>query len=1066
MKIGIYIWHPKNEKRYCIGEWNPSKKQYIGMSEKEGAKFRIKQEIKSKTGTSKYELSDIIIDSCKIYDFYNPDNRPSGFDKLIHSNLRNYFGNEVQLSFENNQRSEFFELKNYKNQLSIFKNAVEKTAKNDWKNFDPERPFSFGPRKGSQDEAIEAIKNCKSKKFLLGAKCRFGKTFTSYEAMKERKAEKVLIMTFRPSDTKNAWREDLNTHQDFKSYTFYNQDQIEEFRQEIGNKVLFISFQKVNKSLKDNPQLYEDLKNENFDMIIVDEDQIGAHRKENRDLVENLKSDFLLVVTGTPELEFISNEFGDNFYKFDYIDEQKLKEYYENTKDKDYEDYRVMPKLELYSFDLSNKFSNTFTDLNGFQISKFFEIENDKFVHSAYIKKLLDYLSMTNDSAEKLDEAFGIFCSERNLNHGLWKLPSIKSCKLLKEILNNHSFFKDFHVEVLPESDKSPAQIEKICKENGRTIWLTVMKNTVGVTVKSWTYTISLYGSGDSTLTSYIQYIFRAGSPGKDVFYSFDFCPKRVLSVADNFAEAHSAGNKKSDYDNSIREVLNYLPIFAYKDSGTWNKLELNDFFKNMSRYTSERSCVSLLYEEFELLKDFEEIKNFEKLSKVLIAKNDALKSLKVEIEKKEFKKSSEKKELSNKDFVERAYNAFMNIYTWIKYSKDSINDVDDFINKIKSFKDDYLGWLGFSEEFINSLIQIMEISKKRFNIVIQKFAHFKFSFNREDVPQELAERMIKKFSDNKGSICDFYCQGPTLLKLAKNYGFKELYARIPNNDKRLEFIIKKELIDVNIIKEEDMHFDKIIMNPPYNGNLHLKILQEAMKHGDEIVNLSPIRWLQDPLAEYKKNSDWKKFEDIRKRIKNLEVVPMKYAMTLFSVDFPMDIGIYHITENGNFDVSTLVNQLLKKVLLKMPTAKNFDKNQKDGWRVKISVAGGGKNGGGGAGRKIDLASQKLICFKDGMKDGKPWYDFYGKNQFSRCTPEIHWSILFDSEDEANNWIAVQYTNLGKWIYNEMTMDMAIRPSNFLWLPTYTHPWTDKDLYEYFGLTEDEIKEIECSIKL
>ena len=48
------------------------------------------------------------------------------------------------------------------------------------------------------------------------------------------------------------------------------------------------------------------------------------------------------------------------------------------------------------------------------------------------------------------------------------------------------------------------------------------------------------------------------------------------------------------------------------------------------------------------------------------------------------------------------------------------------------------------------------------------------------------------------------------------------------------------------------MHFDKIIMNPPYCRNLHLKILREAMKHGDEIVNLSPIRWLQDPLAEYK----------------------------------------------------------------------------------------------------------------------------------------------------------------------------------------------------------------------
>ena len=48
------------------------------------------------------------------------------------------------------------------------------------------------------------------------------------------------------------------------------------------------------------------------------------------------------------------------------------------------------------------------------------------------------------------------------------------------------------------------------------------------------------------------------------------------------------------------------------------------------------------------------------------------------------------------------------------------------------------------------------------------------------------------------------------------------------------------------------MHFDKIIMNPPYNRNLHLKILRQVMNKADEVVNLSPIRWLQDPLAEMK----------------------------------------------------------------------------------------------------------------------------------------------------------------------------------------------------------------------
>ena len=81
------------------------------------------------------------------------------------------------------------------------------------------------------------------------------------------------------------------------------------------------------------------------------------------------------------------------------------------------------------------------------------------------------------------------------------------------------------------------------------------------------------------------------------------------------------------------------------------------------------------------------------------------------------------------------------------------------------------------------------------------------------------------------------------------------------------------------------MKFDHIIMNPPYCRNLHLKILNEAICYSDDIVNLSPIRWLQDPLAEYKKNSDWKKFEDIRNKIESLEVIPIEYAKNAFNID-------------------------------------------------------------------------------------------------------------------------------------------------------------------------------------
>ena len=92
------------------------------------------------------------------------------------------------------------------------------------------------------------------------------------------------------------------------------------------------------------------------------------------------------------------------------------------------------------------------------------------------------------------------------------------------------------------------------------------------------------------------------------------------------------------------------------------------------------------------------------------------------------------------------------------------------------------------------------------------------------------------------------------------------------------------ELIDLMNRTTDKMKFDHIIMNPPYCKNLHLKILNEAIHHSDDIVNLSPIRWLQDPLAEYKRNSDFKKFKEIRERIESIDVIDAATSTRLFNI--------------------------------------------------------------------------------------------------------------------------------------------------------------------------------------
>ena len=97
------------------------------------------------------------------------------------------------------------------------------------------------------------------------------------------------------------------------------------------------------------------------------------------------------------------------------------------------------------------------------------------------------------------------------------------------------------------------------------------------------------------------------------------------------------------------------------------------------------------------------------------------------------------------------------------------------------------------------------------------------------------------------------------------------------------------------------MKFNHICMNPHYCRNLHLKILNEAINHSGDIVNLSPIRWLQDPLAEYKRNSDFKKFTEIRERIESIDVIKVTDAETLFGISLPFNLGVYHITKYGGW---------------------------------------------------------------------------------------------------------------------------------------------------------------------
>ena len=263
------------------------------------------------------------------------------------------------------------------------------------------------------------------------------------------------------------------------------------------------------------------------------------------------------------------------------------------------------------------------------------------------------------------------------------------------------------------------------------------------------------------------------------------------------------------------------------------------------------------------------------------------------------------------------------------------------------------------------------------------------------------------------------------------------------------------------------MKFDHIIMNPPYGRNLHLKILNEAINHSDDIVNLSPIRWLKDPLAEYKRNSNFKKFTEIRERIENIEIISASEARDAFSIEIFSDLGVYYINKHGGFDTSNFwklvrtpaqVMMLNKLIQLKDNIADHTEKNKRDGIRVPLTDIGGN--------RGYRNVYKELAYVIDGCKDGKDWTKC--KNMGGYEKPEgcpLPSSIKFNTVVEAQNFYDSFFTKFYTWLCNITKAQQNLNPGLLPWLGDYTHTWTDDDLYKYFNLSDDEIKIIEDEIK-
>jgi len=286
---------------------------------------------------------------------------------------------------------------------------------------------------------------------------------------------------------------------------------------------------------------------------------------------------------------------------------------------------------------------------------------------------------------------------------------------------------------------------------------------------------------------------------------------------------------------------------------------------------------------------------------------------------------------------------------------------------------------------------------------------------------------------------------------------------RVLPPSERMEFI---EDLDVyNIIKGLDMKFDCIIMNPPYQKNLHLKVLAEAIKHlkddSSVCVNLAPADWLMFP---YREKPSWidghiVSFNRISHHIANslfkinggnLLISVLKQGKTGFAVS---DFNGFSFNENFcDPDVIRSIFNKIEKLNSPGTMNKNLTKNQfKYGLKTLYGVNWGEINTQGGN-KGFRLVSK----FYETAIDGK-------------CSGHTKF-LNFNTEIERKNAWKSYLTNFAKFciMLDESTklcpwMGDAVNPRTGL--KGYLGEWTNEDFYRYFELTDDEIKIVEDTMK-
>ena len=241
-----------------------------------------------------------------------------------------------------------------------------------------------------------------------------------------------------------------------------------------------------------------------------------------------------------------------------------------------------------------------------------------------------------------------------------------------------------------------------------------------------------------------------------------------------------------------------------------------------------------------------------------------------------------------------------------------------------------------------------------------------------------------------------------------------------------------------------NMKFDLIIMNPPYDGNLHLKILEKVIPVADKVVNISPANQFFAAKRLLKEYPLIQKSKVLKNNIVNIELIAPEIASNIFNASFagPLMILTYdaNCKHSLNYMDYNVIPYNLRSVFDKTIRACNdkilpnlYDeiiKNTNKKFILPCPEVHGNQG-------KADWAEITSSDYERALKAKQRW----------------NWHLSFDTEVERKNCYNAWHTRFHQFIHSLIKADNFNYYGQLPWLNDYSQPWTDKRFCEYFGIT-------------